>query len=857
MKKLLTLFTLLLTVCSGAWGDKGDILFSQSFDATGAGSIAYNAPTSSTPSTRNVTSLDGIVGNGNNLFTSIACSIKKGDIAINSSTGGNSVNATGIFQVYSNGDNAGYWSINRTSAFAGTAPKAIQVSMDIWYDNLGSGSDNQIQFAVGNEFTDGLTNSIQSASKVHSGFAIYGNSNATIKAYNNSSTAVSNTALTQETWLSITWVINNSGETLTYDNPTGSGKSELNNDCYDLWLKTQAGLVSTYTKIATNIAATTASVDLQNFYVGNKYNKKHEFRLDNVKVTDLTPSVAPALPTLTGAWKIGEDEETSANVIQGGSVTIPTFTVGATSGTPDAGDYTVTYSLKDGSATNIFTFTESGGPTEISTANVGTATLVATLTTKDASKYLTPATNTFEYTVTVNAPAAPTFDPGAGNFASGTAITMTSPDGGEIWYTTSGDDPTESNKTVYDAEAKPTLTGATTIKAIARVNGYSSAVTTADYTVFSIYEQTDVTESTTWDWQNITSASIELSETTTPKNTDEFVLKNVEKYNDYTIAGFAGDAQQLKVIAQYPFRNDGNGKLLQGDKIQFHTTVPGYVKVTYSNTGGKDDPQKASEKRPYRYVKVNEMMSEEGSASTTKKTTEAFFVPAGDVAITGYIPDANDPYSRSGDNVGAAMLRIYKVEFTEAVPVTIGAYGYASFASTSALDFTGSGITAYIATANGTDNVTMTEIAKVPANTGVVLKGTEGTVNVPVLNGDADPTTGNLLKPGAKTVTQTEADNSYIYAFGRMGVQVGFVKAHAGFTITAGKAYLDLSGTGGAKDVEFLSFVFSDEEQGETDGIKAVSTKVENGVRYNLAGQKVGADYKGIVIVNGKKYLRK
>ncbi len=202
---------------------------------------------------------------------------------------------------------------------------------------------------------------------------------------------------------------------------------------------------------------------------------------------------------------------------------------------------------------------------------------------------------------------------------------------------------------------------------------------------------------------------------------------------------------------------------------------------------------------------------------------------------------------------------IQKISIIDVVPVTIGDAGYTSFASTSALDFSKTGITAYIATANGTDNVTMTEIAKVPANTGVVLKGTEGTVNVPVLTGDADDTTDNLLKPGAKTVTQTEADNGYIYAFGRKGGkggQVGFVKAAAGFTITAGKAYLDLSATS-AKGADFLSFVFGDEEQGETDGIKAVTTAVENGVRYNLAGQKVGADYKGIVIVNGKKVIIK
>ena len=41
-------------------------------------------------------------------------------------------------------------------------------------------------------------------------------------------------------------------------------------------------------------------------------------------------------------------------------------------------------------------------------------------------------------------------------------------------------------------------------------------------------------------------------------------------------------------------------------------------------------------------------------------------------------------------------------------------------------------------------------------------------------------------------------------------------------------------------------------------GIKNVKAqKVADGARYNLAGQKVGAAYKGIVIQNGKKILVK
>ena len=42
-----------------------------------------------------------------------------------------------------------------------------------------------------------------------------------------------------------------------------------------------------------------------------------------------------------------------------------------------------------------------------------------------------------------------------------------------------------------------------------------------------------------------------------------------------------------------------------------------------------------------------------------------------------------------------------------------------------------------------------------------------------------------------------------------------------------------------------------------TTGIKDVKNKVQNNIRYNLAGQQVDANYKGAVIVNGKKYIQK
>ena len=86
------------------------------------------------------------------------------------------------------------------------------------------------------------------------------------------------------------------------------------------------------------------------------------------------------------------------------------------------------------------------------------------------------------------------------------------------------------------------------------------------------------------------------------------------------------------------------------------------------------------------------------------------------------------------------------------------------------------------------------------------------------------------------------------------GGQVGFVQALAGYTVAQGKSYLDLS-TVGAKGIDFICLPGS-----ETDGIRSIENselRMDNSDYFNLAGQKVSKDYKGVVIVNGKKYLNK
>jgi hypothetical protein len=65
-------------------------------------------------------------------------------------------------------------------------------------------------------------------------------------------------------------------------------------------------------------------------------------------------------------------------------------------------------------------------------------------------------------------------------------------------------------------------------------------------------------------------------------------------------------------------------------------------------------------------------------------------------------------------------------------------------------------------------------------------------------------------------------------------------------------------GVAGVKEVTSHEFTGNSVEINVISGIANITAaKAENGVRYNLAGQKVNAGYKGVVIMNGKKFVQK
>ena len=187
------------------------------------------------------------------------------------------------------------------------------------------------------------------------------------------------------------------------------------------------------------------------------------------------------------------------------------------------------------------------------------------------------------------------------------------------------------------------------------------------------------------------------------------------------------------------------------------------------------------------------------------------------------------------------------------VEVTISESKFLSFCYGSKLDFSESDVKAYKASVDGEGKVTLTKVDVVPAGEGVVLYcETPNTYSIPVTTKDASDVTGNEMV-GVLVRTQVvwnpEA-NVYNYIL----QQGQFNKANDGY-LKPNRAYLSTNYDVTIPGAKALSVVFAEDE---TDGIRSIeNSRIENSDYYNLAGQKVGADYNGIVIVNGKKYMRK
>lgn len=191
-------------------------------------------------------------------------------------------------------------------------------------------------------------------------------------------------------------------------------------------------------------------------------------------------------------------------------------------------------------------------------------------------------------------------------------------------------------------------------------------------------------------------------------------------------------------------------------------------------------------------------------------------------------------------------------------PVYIPASGYATFygASTCALP---DGVGAYYVSSTTEESATFTGLSNIPANQGVILKGSKGIYQLYTTTDEAASVVDNKLVGSTSRQQITDASGKYIL-YNNAGTPE-FRTITADTYLDAFKCYLNAPGGGPAK----LNIVFAEDEnkqgeepQGETTSIRNMTnTNVNNNVVYNMNGQRVGSNYKGMVIINGKKVIRK
>lgn len=237
-------------------------------------------------------------------------------------------------------------------------------------------------------------------------------------------------------------------------------------------------------------------------------------------------------------------------------------------------------------------------------------------------------------------------------------------------------------------------------------------------------------------------------------------------------------------------------------------------------------------------------------------------VPEGYVItdITALVENANKKFGEVGKN-SVDISFTTGINFTKMVvtygkikSVTPTTNGYATFACSYPVNYSENELKAYtIRVDEDNQKVAYTEFTGVvPAGKAVLVCGTEGQkYELTPATEKADATFATDLKVSNGNV---KSDGTNFYGFTTKDGVSGFVRVAKDVAVPLGKGYLQLTGNTAAAPV-FYSINIG----GGTTGIGQVEVEkaTENGAIYNLAGQRVDASYKGVVIKNGKKYVNK
>lgn len=188
---------------------------------------------------------------------------------------------------------------------------------------------------------------------------------------------------------------------------------------------------------------------------------------------------------------------------------------------------------------------------------------------------------------------------------------------------------------------------------------------------------------------------------------------------------------------------------------------------------------------------------------------------------------------------------------TDTKEVNISNAGVATFSSARSYTIAGTGLKAYKVSEVTESKATLTDIGNIiPAYTGVVLAGDEGTYTLTTTSESATVSSNSLVaNVGEYALPADDGKGNYNYT---LAAGPTFKHSSGSGTLAAGKAFLRT--TVNASAAHGLDFVF----ENETTGIETIDNshlKVDN--YFNLSGQRVAQPTRGLYIVNGKKVVIK
>lgn len=212
------------------------------------------------------------------------------------------------------------------------------------------------------------------------------------------------------------------------------------------------------------------------------------------------------------------------------------------------------------------------------------------------------------------------------------------------------------------------------------------------------------------------------------------------------------------------------------------------------------------------------------------------------VSAPGYID-----YTENDVDLSQSLNKNIVLE-VEPVAITVGEGGKAMFSATCAIDFSLTPeVEAYVVTDVNGNYTELAQVTAVSAGTGVLLKAKAGNYKLAPVP-EAEAVQKNLLVAVDEDYTIAASDVQNIWSLATDDKGQACFTSVAGTVVEVGSAYLSV-----ASDKDYI---YLDKATG-LRGINAAATIDTKAPMYNVAGQKVDASYKGIVIQNGKKFNNK